>query len=73
MSPEYDYYNEETGQYMTIAAPLHADKPATIEYQGKIYRRVFGAPKVIYGCMGFYTTDNADSIEKWRRENMKGL
>ncbi len=70
--PEYDYI-DECGNVLTVRFPLAENKPAAIEHNGVTYRRLFTALPVIYNAMGFYKTDNLDSIEKWRKEHMKGM
>jgi predicted nucleic acid-binding Zn ribbon protein len=44
--------------------------PESILRDGIVHTRIFDIPGVIYKCMGFYSTDNASSIEQWRRENL---
>lgn len=70
--PSYVYEDPETKQRVERVFSIFADLPASFVVDGRTYRRVFEAPPVIYGTGGFYTTDNANSIDKWRRENLKG-
>jgi predicted nucleic acid-binding Zn ribbon protein len=69
--PTYVYVNDQ-GTAIERKGSMADCMPAEIEENGSVYRRVFQASPVIYRAMGFYSTDNAHSIERWRRENLQG-
>jgi predicted nucleic acid-binding Zn ribbon protein len=68
--PSYTYRDEETGHIVDHVQSIFEDLPAEFEIDGRVYRRVFEPVSVIYGCLGFYNTDNRDGIERWRKENI---
>lgn len=70
---QYDYQSDD-GEIVTIERSIHETPvPYFRSAEDKVYRRVFHPLGIVYNTMGFYKTDSADSIEQWRRENMKGL
>ncbi len=72
--PAYDYKSDD-GEVVTIQRSIHETPVAHFRSAetGKEYHRLFHPLGIVYNAMGFYKTDSADSIEQWRRENMKGL
>ena len=72
--PKFDYIGE-TGFIIEVFIPITQDPPFTLdltipgETETAQFTRVFTAPAAIYKGEGFNTTDKADSILKWQREN----
>jgi predicted nucleic acid-binding Zn ribbon protein len=70
--PYYDYKNQQgeiITQYFPMDGPL---PPPSVDVLGIVYKRVYYSSTVIYNSTGFYTTDSMNSIDKWRKENLKG-
>jgi predicted nucleic acid-binding Zn ribbon protein len=69
--PLYDFIDENTGTIVELKFSIHQDIPAKVEDRGAVYRRLFAPTKIIFHGTGFYTTDSMNSIDQWRKENLR--
>lgn len=69
--PFYVYQND-AGHRIERFCSMQSTPPSAVDHLSFRYHRVYLAPPVIYNCKGFYTTDTMNSIDAWRKENLRG-